>query len=108
MPQLLFRGIEQEQILKISKSLVDELVEIVGCPRDYFTLEHLPTQFIFDGQIVAKTPLVQINWFERGQEVRDKVALSLTKQLNSVGCLNVDVYFIALQGESYYENGSHF
>ena len=108
MPQLLFRGIEEEKIIGVSKALLDDLVEIVGCPREYFTLEYVPTRFVFDGEITAGAPLVQINWFDRGQEIRDKVAVNLTKHLLEAGCASVDVYFIELQAEAYYENGRPF
>ena len=33
------KGIPQEEVMKESKELIDELVEIIECPRDYFTIE---------------------------------------------------------------------
>jgi hypothetical protein len=108
MPQLLFRGITQEVVAKTSKGLVDELTEIIGCPRDYFTLECCFSQFISDGEAVAGTPLVQVNWFDRGQETQDRAAQSVTRHLRDAGCQNVDVYFVALKTNCYYENGEHF
>lgn len=49
MPQLIIRGMKKEHIQAISKVMVDELTSIVGCPRDYFTIELLETHFIQDG-----------------------------------------------------------
>ncbi len=108
MPQLLFRGIEKENIIRVSKDLVKDLVEIIGCPSDYFTLEHVPTSFVSEGETISGTPLVQINWFDRGPEIRDKVAANVTQHLLKSGCGSVDVYFIDLKAEAYYENGKHF
>jgi hypothetical protein len=39
MPQLKFRGIRKENLINISEKLLKELVDIVGCPEDYFTCE---------------------------------------------------------------------
>lgn len=108
MPQLIFRGISEQTIAAASREMVDDLTRIVGCPRDYFTLEYCPTVFIGDGNVVAGASLVQVNWFERGQDVRDQVARCVTKHLQMQGCAAVDVYFIALQEACYYENGEHF
>ena len=38
MPMLRVKGIPQEEVMKESKELIDELVEIIDCPRDYFTI----------------------------------------------------------------------
>ena len=39
MPQIKVRGINENDICKISEKMVDELVEAVKCPRDYFEIE---------------------------------------------------------------------
>lgn len=108
MPLLKFKSVDQQKLLKISTDLVNDLVEIVGSPRDYFSLEHVEATFIMDGAIVKTNPFVEVAWFPRTQEVQDKVAQSITKHLISVGYLSVDVYFVKLKRERYYENGEHF
>lgn len=50
MPQLIIRGMRKQDIQAISKTMVDQLTDIIGCPRDYFTIECLETAFIRDGQ----------------------------------------------------------
>lgn len=51
MPQIMIRGMDQKDIQLISRQLVTELTECIGCPREYFTIELLPTISIADGEI---------------------------------------------------------
>lgn len=108
MPQLIIRGVEVQPIKKISKNLIDELQEIIGCPRDYFTLEIVPTISIMDGVECTGRTFVQVNWFERGQDIQDKVAQSIDCNLRSVGYEQAEVFFTVLQENRYYENGTHY
>lgn len=108
MPALKFKAIESEKVCAISRDLVDELQEIVKCPRDYFILEAVQSTFIKDGEFVKGYPVVEISWFNRGQEIQDKVAKAVTKYVHSMGYHDVDVIFIALKENEYYENGEHF
>ncbi len=108
MPQLKIRGIGPDKIKDISKDLVDELTEIVGCPRDYFTLECINTTSIYDGEVVNTYPFIEVAWFDRGQEVRDKVAKVITRYVNEQGVKDLDIAFTVFKENSYYENGEHF
>lgn len=108
MPQLIFKGVEQARVQAISKALVDELQQLVDCPRDYFTLEVPQTAHVFDGEYVAVSPLIQVNWFDRGQAVQDRVAQAITRHLQQAGCSQVDVFFVPLAAAQYYENGVHY
>lgn len=108
MPQLIVRGIEAEKVCSISKALVDELEELLQCPRSYFTIECLNTAFIRDGAICDGYPFVEIAWFDRGQEIQDKAARIVTRYIQETGYENVDVIFRTLEKNKYYENGEHF
>lgn len=108
MPQLYFKGIEKQEVCTISKRLVDELEKLLECPRDYFILEVANNSFICDGEATKIYPIIEVKWFDRGQELQDKVAEIITKKVRSLGFNMVDVYFIPLQKNSYYENGEHF
>lgn len=108
MPQLKIRGIETEKIRKISKELIDDLTKIIGCPRDYFTIECISTTSIFDGEIVTTYPFVEVAWFDRGQEVQDRVAKIITKYANLIGVQDLDMTFTVFEKNRYYENGEHF
>lgn len=108
MPQIIIRGMKQDDIQAIHCGLVDELTQIIGCPRDYFTVEAPATVFFAEGVEGTVYPLVQVNWFDRGQAMRDSVATAIDRHIRKAGYDHVEVFFIPLAKDSYYENGSHF
>lgn len=108
MPQLMIRGMELTDIKRISASLTDELAQVVGCPRDYFTIEAVNTVFVADGSEVKGYPLVQVNWFDRGQEVQDRAAAVIDRHIRQTGYEHIEIYFLTLFEDMYYENGKHF
>ncbi|MFL0267114.1 DUF1904 family protein [Candidatus Clostridium radicumherbarum] len=108
MPALKFKAINTEKLRRISKELIDELEDLLQCPRSYFSLEIPQVLFIMDGEYVAGSPVVEVAWFDRGQEVQDKAAQIITKYVNTMGYKDVDVIFTKLKENRYYENGEHF
>lgn len=108
MPHIRFRGMEKEQIKSLSREMVDELQRIIGCPREYFVLEHIDSTFFMDGEEVKPLPFIEVHWFDRGQEVRDKTAKCITAHVKAQGVRNVDVAFCNFEKNCYYENGEHF
>lgn len=107
MPMIKVKGISKDEVLKESTELIDRLVEVIECPRDYFTIELIENLFIFDGKEVEAPSIIEVAWFNRGQEVQDKVAKIITEHFKKDrACL--DVIFMDLETESYYENGVHF
>lgn len=108
MPQIKVRGIALEQLCEGSKELIDELVKVVGCPRDYFELEYIESVAIRDGLIENAYPFIEVAWFDRGLEVQDKVADIITRFAHKIGVQNLDIAFVCFEGRKYYENGKHF
>lgn len=108
MPQIIIKGMEIDKVKAISKPLVDELQAIIGCPRDYFTIEAVSSAFIMDGNQIEISPLVQVNWFDRGQEVQDKAAAAICRQIISSGYSHVETFFTVLEKSRYYENEAHY
>ena len=108
MPQLKVIGVEVNDLCKISADMVQEMQELLQCPKNYFTLECINSTYIMDGEIVKAYPKVDIAWFDRGQEVQDTMAKIVTKYIHSVGYKDVDVIFSVLEEKKYYENGEHF
>ncbi|MFZ5351324.1 MAG: DUF1904 family protein [Bacillota bacterium] len=108
MPQLKIKGLERDTVKKISRPLIDELQELLQCPRDYFLIEHIDTVFIKDSCIDKGYPIVEVSMFDRGQDIQDKIALIITRYIKAEVENTVDVYFTHLQKSSYYENGEHF
>ena len=108
MPMLKFKAIEIESVCKISKKLVDELQELIQCPRDYFSLTVDRAIYVKDGEIAKGDPVVEVSWFDRGQDIQNEAAKIITRYVNSVKYPNVDVIFFSLDKSKYYENGEHF
>jgi len=107
MPNMIIKGMSLTDVKKISKAMIDELEIVVNCPREYFTLEVVENNFIIDGNLVIKDPFIQVNWFDRGQEVQDKTAATITKHVENAGYKEVEVFFMILERNNYYENGKH-
>lgn len=108
MPILTLRAVKEEEAIKISKELIDELEALLKCPRDYFTIELRNSTFIKDGELTAGYPIVDVSWFDRGQKIQDKAAKIITNHIKNLGYETVDVIFHKLIEEAYYENGEHF
>ncbi|MGL5711487.1 MAG: DUF1904 domain-containing protein [Paraclostridium sp.] len=109
MPQIKVRGIHEDDICKISEKMIDDLVDAVNCPRDYFEIECIKSVAIRDGKIAPVYPFVEIAWFDRGQEVQDTVAQIITDSIrNNLDIENMDLAFTVFEKEKYYENGEHF
>ena len=109
MPHLKVRGLDKYQLLEHSTEIIDGLTEIVECDRTWFTIEHIETQYIFDGRIQEGYSFVELYWFDRGEEVKKKVAEFLTKMLKKInGDRDCCIIFFPLLGENYCDNGEFF
>lgn len=108
MPALRLKSIQAKKACTISKELIDELQDLIQCPREYFSIEVDQSVFIIDGEFVEGSPVVEVFWFDRGQEIQDMAAKIITKFVISIGYVSVDIIFHALEKSRYYENGEHF
>jgi len=108
MPHLLIRGISPEQVRSISRPLVEELAAVCDCPEDYIMLECLHTTAVFGGEIVASYPFVEVGWFDRGREVRDRAAACIDRHIRSLGLAEAEVAFRQYEKLNYYANGKSF
>jgi len=108
MPQLLFKGIPAEDIRAISTPLVEEMAAICQCGTDNFTLECLHVTAIFDGKYTEAYPFIEVWWFERGDEVRDKMAAVIDRQVRSLGIPDLEISFQVRREDNFYMNGRRF
>lgn len=109
MPHIKFRGISKDKIIANSKEIIDGLTYIINCDRTWFTLEHIETEYIFDGKIVDGYTFAEIAWFPREQHIKDETAKFLTDVLKKINNNNdTTIIFLPLTGENYYDNGEHF
>ncbi|MEG2353515.1 MAG: DUF1904 family protein [Clostridium sp.] len=108
MPQLMMKSVKVENISTISKDMIDELEQLIQCPRSYFTIECINSTYIMDNKVVEPSPIIEVSLFDRGQETQDKIAVIITKYLRIAGYKDVDIIFTLLDTSKYYENGKHF
>lgn len=111
MPHLRFRAVEFDHLKALSTQLVDDLQPLMACPREDFTLEHISTTFIVDGDVSDAYPFVEVLWFDRGQVVQDQVAQVITAAVRDAfddPQLDVAVIFSSLTPSAYYDNGQHY
>ncbi|PSU19589.1 DUF1904 domain-containing protein [Photobacterium kishitanii] len=111
MPHLRFRAIAFDTVKQLSTKLVDDLQPLMACPREDFTVEHIPASFIFDGEVSDAYPFVEVFWFDRGQQTQDLVADTITAIVRSAvedPQQDVAVIFTALTLSAYYDNGKHY
>ncbi|MEH7355759.1 DUF1904 family protein [Neobacillus drentensis] len=107
MPHIVFRGISIEQLKSISKPLVADLANVCDCGTDNFTLELPNSTFVCNGEETPAFPLIEVKWFERGQEIRDQFARILTKYLIEFKLPEIEVVFTVFSETAYYINGKH-
>ncbi|WP_309121169.1 DUF1904 family protein [Paenibacillus sp.] len=105
MPQLTVRGISIEYLLAVSKPMVEELAAVCGCGTDNFTIDCLATASVFEGKTTETYPFVEVAWFERGRDVRNRVAETITRFVRQAGVPEVEVAFKVYSEAAYYING---
>ena len=111
MPHLRFRAVAFDTVKQLSTKLVDDLQPLMDCPREDFTIEHIPASFIFDGEVSDAYPFVEVFWFDRGQNTQDLVAKAITNIVREAveePQQDVAVIFTALKPLAYYDNGNHY
>ena len=108
MPQIVFKGIDESVVEKISENLPQNLSVLTNIQEDWFTVEYIPVKYYSKGKETKGYPVVNVNWFDRGHELQDKVAYEITKAVQNEGYDMVDVIFNIFEKRNYYENGEHF
>ncbi|HDR8066921.1 TPA: DUF1904 family protein, partial [Bacillus cereus] len=63
--------------------------------------------FVFNGEEIEAFPLIEVKWFERGQEIRDRFAKAITTYVKDFGLSEVEVVFMVFTESAYYINEKH-
>lgn len=110
MPHFRFRALEPQTVQALSETLGNELPALMNAPREDFTFEYIYSTFFFDGAVSQAYPFVEVLWFDRGQDIQNKVATVITEHVRSVLASPVDVavIFSALAPNQYYDNAQHY
>lgn len=109
MPHLRIRGLSEKSVQQLSLELPPVLSKLLQTPEDHFTVERVSTQFFCQGKASEGAPMIEVFWFDRGQDMKDQCAQVLTEKLQSVSKSDsLVVIFFAIPKNSYFENGRHF
>ena len=109
MPHLKVRGMDKKALIENSKEIIDGLTDIIKCDRNWFTIDYIHTDSIFDGRIIDGYTFVELFWFERTPEIKAKVGAFLTKMIKKMnGNRDCCIIFFPLCKEDYYDNGEFF
>lgn len=109
MPHLRFKAVSEETVRQLSKDLPADLARIISTTEDNFSFELVQNRFFEGGKETAFYPFVEFAWFDRGQEVQDRVAELITEKLKQITRAEyVAVVFLDLPKNCYYENSKHF
>lgn len=115
MPNLKVSNMNKEEVICLSERLSDALSSIFDCPSDWitYTMETAgESSVICCGKSLNDTVFINVEWFDRGQEVKDRAAHAITEAVRKLPqgerFETITVIFTALGKESYYENGEHY
>lgn len=107
MPQVIVKNTTENQLKSIGDTLISQLAIAMDCPKSHLMLEWVPTHYIQHSE-ASEYPLIEVIWFDRGQEIKNKSAKIITHLIQSLGYPDVEVYFTPLERENYFENGIPF
>ncbi|SBS25676.1 hypothetical protein MAQ5080_00331 [Marinomonas aquimarina] len=110
MPHIRVRGLPLEDLESVSDTLVETLAELTDTPNSHFTLEYQSSIYLVVGGASPAYPFIEILWFDRGAEVKAKVAQAIDDLIRPLIDAGQDIttLFRDLKGADYFENGEHF
>ena len=109
MPHVRVRSLSESVVATLSREIPKTLAPLMQTTEDNFTVELVATKFFAAGAPAESDPLLEVIWFDRGQETQDVCARELTKLVQPhTKSQYIAVVFSALPKTAYYENGTHF
>lgn len=108
MPQLIFKGVKESDVKSLSKTLSKDLSKLMDTPVDWFVFEHVEASFFVNGESTKLYPMVEVKWFCRGEDIKNKTAVIINNELNKLNYKETEVFFYEHKKENYYENGEHY
>ena len=103
MPQITVKGLTEAQMKKLSTPLMHDLAEAIGCPEHWLIFELAESRFYAGGEQVPGFPIVEVAWFDRPDEVRERVAALVRDAVLGEGYPLVQVIFTTLTPDRFYE-----
>jgi phenylpyruvate tautomerase PptA (4-oxalocrotonate tautomerase family) len=109
MPHIRIRALNEAVVQKLSLELPQELAPLMQTSLDNFTVEKVATDFYQNGQRTEGDPMIEVLWFDRGQEIKNQCAVRITEIAKKHDPAEyIAVVFTAIPPTNYFENGKHF
>lgn len=109
MPHIRIRSLSESAVASLSRDLPKTLAPLMKTTEDNFTVELIGTRFFSQGVVVDGDPMIEVQWFDRGQEIQDACAAEITFLVRPhTKSEFIAVVFTSLPKTAYYENGTHF
>ncbi len=108
MPQIIVKGVKENEVKALAMDTCKTLGQIVDCPSDWFVFDWQESKFFDETGEIKHWPVVQVWWFARGQEVQDGVVTTLNDYFKKLGYPGSQISFHIFEYSSYYEEGEHF
>ena len=108
MPQIIVKGISQQEAKSLAMDTAAKLGQIVECPADWFVFDWQESKFFDESGEIKHWPVVQVWWFSRPQQVQDAVAKTLNDYFVGLGYPGSQISFHIFEYAAYYEEGNNF
>lgn len=117
MPNIKICHLESKIVKRLSLNHTQALANIIDCPLDWLTFcaHTVENNTLFcDGKPVHDTVFAYVEWFDRGNEIKQKIATYLTEAILALNDTEknkiayVNVIFVDLKKSNFFENGTSF
>lgn len=112
MPMFKISHMKFEEVNDLAHGLTSSLASILDCPNDwiYFTNINSDSRLICASKPCHDTVFIYVEWFDRGQEIKDKIAKIITEEIKQHHPTKdfITVIFKNLEPNDYFENGIHY
>lgn len=102
MPRLAFHALDADLVRAAHPALMADFEAILGPAAAHTVFEVVPSTFIPGPSF----PFVDVALFDRGLDIQDALARSLTQRLQEAGSPSPDIAFRHLEPRRYYEDGA--
>ena len=109
MPHIRIKSLSEKHMKTISQTFPKDLAKIMETSEDNFSFELISTQYFLNGKSAKSYPYIEIHWFERSQDCKEKSAKFITDQIRNLTKEDdIAVVFIPIKKSDYFENGKSF
>lgn len=103
MPQIIVKGISEETCAGLAPVISERVASLIDVPSDWIVVEYNPASFFRSGVRDESLCMVTVEWKRRSRELQKKVAEALSELLMSEAIQTVEVLYINLDMEDFYE-----